>query len=167
MARISVLICTLAFAIPMFGSVNAQQLGGSTGDYYTDLGAILGAVEAVKLIKDICNQDFPETAASNEKYYADWRTKNFKFLQEVERNRIRVINEYLKISAAKAAEYQSTFNKTMSAFKAQQRNDMASDGLAEFRAKCAKYGELSQSQQWNLQSSMAEEVATMRKRQIK
>jgi hypothetical protein len=156
------LACSLTFAILMAGSLNAQQLGGSTGDYYTDLGAILGSVEAVKSIKDICNEEFPDTADANEKAYSDWRATNLKFLQEVERNRIKLINEFQKISAAKAAEFVSTSNKNFLAFKVQQRQDMASDGRTTFRARCANFEVLTKSQQWTLQNSMAEEVATMR-----
>jgi len=153
----------ISAAVGFCGTSGAQQLGQSTGDYAIDLNAIYGASQAVRLIKEICSEDFPETKLANERLYADWRTKNLKFLQEVERHMNKAVSDEAKASPKAATETVSALNRAMRAFKATQRKDMAADGVATYRVRCNSYGALSKSQQWDLESSMAEEVAAMRK----
>jgi len=63
-----------------------EQSTDSTGDYAMDLGQVYGATQAVKFMKEICNESFPNLVEPNDLAYKKWRTRYLPFLQELEKH---------------------------------------------------------------------------------
>jgi hypothetical protein len=154
-------------AIGMAQTVGAQQLGNSSGNFETDLGEIYGAAQAVRITKDICAQEFPNQRPGLEASYVQWRAKYLSFLQEVEHVYIRTNISLSGGDPTQLLNLDKMMAKGLGEFKVSQRRDMAEGGRKLFEARCLRYDTLSKSQNWNLESSMAEQVATMRRGPIK
>ncbi|WP_139201103.1 hypothetical protein [Polaromonas sp. JS666] len=152
------LACITLSAQGMHGNVSAQQGLLSAGDYYRDMGVIFGVIEAVHDIADICSEEFPETRETNEKHYQAWRAGHQDLLQEVERHRARILEH-----AVLGARYKLDLHNRNLTFKTNQRLALAKDGAATFRANCNQYGDMTRLQQWDINSSLAKQVATMRR----
>jgi hypothetical protein len=142
----------------MHGNLSAQQGPRSTGEYYRDLGVIFGIIEAVRDIADICSEEFPATEEDNDKHYQLWRTRHLDFLEEVERHRTQILE-----NPVLGARYKLDVHNRNLTFKTNQRRALAADGVATFRANCNKYGDMTSSPQWDLGTSFAGHIATMRR----
>lgn len=145
-------------ALAMHGNLSAQQGPRFTGEYYRDLGVIFGVIEAVRDIADICSEEFPETSDDNEKHYQLWRTSHLDFLEEVERHRTRILEHPVL-----GAQYKRDVHNRNLTFKTNQRRALSADGMATFRARCNAYGDMTSLPQWDLETSFAGHIATMRR----
>jgi hypothetical protein len=158
MKKMTALACMALSALAMHGNLSAQQGPRSTGEYYRDLGVILGIVEAIRDIADICSEEFPETGENNEQHYQLWRTRHLNLLEEIERHRARILE-----NPVLGARYKlDVYNRNLS-FKTNQRRALAAYGTAAFRANCNKYGDMTSLPQWDLETSFAGHIATMRR----
>ena len=158
MRKMIALACMALSALAMHGSLSAQQGPRSTGEYYRDLGVIFGVIEAVRDIADICSEEFPETSDDNEKHYQLWRTSHLDFLEEVERHRTRILEHPVL-----GAQYKRDVHNRNLTFKTNQRRALSADGAATFRARCNAYGDMTSLPQWDLETSFAGHIATMRR----
>jgi hypothetical protein len=154
----------LGLVVAVAGSpATSQQLNNSSGNYDVSLGQVYGAIRAVKRIKDICNEDFPQQREKNERAYAEWRSKRLSFLQEMERHLTRSMWLLSKGDPELAAENEATLQKNLAAFKENQRQIMSSGGREVYESQCGNYETLIRSQQWDIEKSFAEQVATIRR----
>jgi hypothetical protein len=158
MRKIIALACMALPALAMHGNLSAQQGPRSSGEYYRDLGVIFGVIEAVRDIADICSEEFPETEENNEKDYQLWRTRHLDLLEEVERHRTKILE-----NPVLGARYKLDVHSRNLTFKTNQRRALAADGAAAFRANCNKYGDMTSFPQWDLETSFAGHIATMRR----
>ena len=158
MRKMIALTCMALSALAMHGNLSAQQGPRSTGEYYRDLAVIFGIIDAVGNIADICSEEFPETEENNEKDYQLWRTRHLDLLEEVERHRTKILEHPVL-----GAQYKREVQNRNLTFKTNQRRALAADGTATFRARCSAYGDMTSLPQWDLETSFAGHIATMRR----
>jgi hypothetical protein len=151
-------------ALLMLGFTPAShaQFGNASGNYETDLGQLHGSTESLRIIKDLCAEEFPEYKAKNEAAYAAWRAKSAPFLSEVDGHMTALIERETKGDRQKADAVRARLDQEFAVFKATQKRLFASDPVRA-RDRCGSYPALITVPAWDFEKSMAGHVAVMRK----
>ena len=144
-------------------TLHAEQSTDSTGQYEMDLGQVYGAIKAVKYMKEICADSFPEFIHQNEGAYQKWRGKYKLFLQEIEKHFSALLWRESGGDPEKHMELLNNYDNALLGYKKGLSTQMHNDGKKVFRGTCKIYPVYLTTDQTNLEYFYTEQVGIIRK----
>lgn len=139
-----------------------QRSTDSTGDYAMDLGQVYGAIQAVKFMRDICAEAFPDHIQANAAAYEKWRVRYKPFLQEMERHFSASMWREAKGDPQQHMLLLRRTDDMFMQYREGLKQQMTSDGPAKFRGQCRIYPTYLTTDRTNLEYYYTEQVATIR-----
>jgi len=107
-------------------------MSGAAGQSYMSLaGELVGAVESLRMLRDICAEVAPASAAQNTRAYEEWAARNSDLLTRVKTQRDRMDERLPKSTAEVVALLQSRLSAQLRAASADSQ-----------RRLCARYPQL-------------------------
>jgi len=135
----------------------------STGDFAIDLGAVYGAIDSIRMYRDICTEDFPDLADKTRTAYDAWRTRYLPFVQEVDRTFTTAMYIEARRDPETCTKLLSKFATGLAKYKTALRDGFMEQGAASFRATCARFPEYVRTERGDIEHYYSEQVATMRR----
>lgn len=134
------------------------DIRNATGKPLLDFYTVYGAIDSVKIINELCNVNFPEYVAKNDRAYKLWKTKYEAFIYKVEQYNHAVAN---RESGGKDASYVKQMLETAKAYennKVAMHQLFSGYGDAVYRSTCASYPEYTKSEKADFQNYYREHM---------
>jgi len=160
---VSLIFFTLFISSPAY----SEQSTSSTGKYNSDLGQVYGAIQATKFMKEICSDKVPKLIEQNETAYQKWRVKYKAFLQEIERHYSRMLWNEAGGNPEKHMQVMNKYDNDLQGYKTGLARLMQNDGDKVFFQTCAIYPVYLTTERMNLEYFYAEQVQTIRRKNVK
>lgn len=131
---ISLLLLMLSFAVQ-------GDLRSPTGKPLLDFYTAYGALDAVKIINELCNEHYPEYTKQNDNAYQAWRQRNKQFIYKLEQYNHAIM---VKIAKGNPDSLDKQMRDTLLQYentKDTMRKQFADLGPDIFRSSCEVYPE--------------------------
>ncbi len=133
--RTNLYLILIAFA----SSSAIADIRSATGKPLLDFYTVYGALDSVKIIKELCNTRFPEFKKQNDLAYKQWRSRNREFIYTIEQYNHAIVT---RTSKGNEAEYRKMMLETAISFEKEKvlMDEMFSGfGQPVYRSTCASY----------------------------
>ncbi len=144
-------------------SIVMADIRSATGKPLLDFYTVYGAIDSVKIINELCNMNFPEYKAQNDRAYQLWRTKYKAFIYKVEQYNHAIVT---KTSKGSDTSYRKQMLETAQTYEKNKvaMHKMFSDyGNAIYRSTCASYPEYTESEKADFPNYYREHIQVFEK----
>jgi hypothetical protein len=157
----AVLATLLTCSIPL---ATAQETR-PTVDYLGALGLVLGEIRSTKWLEELCAEQFPETAAANQRAYEEWSKRYQPFIREMS-DQFEVVDRYReslpenrKSGVLAGEQVKRRIEGLRNVFEGQMREA----GKDKLRKTCEQYPQWLSTAAYDLERLHRGAVATIRK----